>query len=136
VRLIIVNPRLRHRRCFVSETGRTGRLFLLLSRYRIGWWKQSKPQAGCRPPLPRKLQQVTVAQTFLSASSGDFPVAPFAGLESPASRQAGKPALHCLLVIAVFNFGIQADCKSLFSSLDDTSWPDVDVTWLWPRETR
>jgi hypothetical protein len=26
--------------------------------------------------------------------------------------------------------------KSLFSSLDDTSWADVDVTWLWPRETR
>ena len=35
-----------------------------------------------------------VGQTFLSAGSGDFPVARPAGLESPANRQAGKPALH------------------------------------------
>jgi len=40
-------------------------------------------------------QAIPVAQTFLSASSGDFPVArPHAGLESPANPQAGKPALR------------------------------------------
>jgi galacturonokinase len=36
-----------------------------------------------------------VGQTFLSAGSGDFPVArPRGGLESPPHRQAGKPALR------------------------------------------
>jgi hypothetical protein len=35
-----------------------------------------------------------VGQTFLSAGLGDFLVARWtAGLESPANRQAGKPAL-------------------------------------------
>jgi nucleoside-diphosphate-sugar epimerase len=38
--------------------------------------------------------QARVGQTFLSAGSGDFPVARTpAGLESPPNRQAGKPAL-------------------------------------------
>ena len=36
-----------------------------------------------------------VGQTFLSAGSGDFPVARWnTGLESPVNRQAGKPALY------------------------------------------
>ena len=39
--------------------------------------------------------QIDVGQTFLSAGSGDLPVArQNAGLESPVNRQAGKPALH------------------------------------------
>src|SRR6185503_166333 len=40
-----------------------------------------------------------VGQTFLSAGSGDFPVARRnTGLESPVNRQAGKPAPHSLQV--------------------------------------
>jgi ATP-dependent helicase HrpB len=35
-----------------------------------------------------------VGRTFLSAGSGDFPVASSSGLESPENRQAGKPALR------------------------------------------
>ena len=42
-----------------------------------------------------------VAQTFLSAGFGDFPVASprfrNTGLESPVNPQAGKPAPHLLL---------------------------------------
>jgi len=40
------------------------------------------------------MNRLSVGQTFLSASSGDCPVAPLAGLESPADRQAGQPALR------------------------------------------
>jgi len=41
------------------------------------------------------MEKALVGQTFLSAGSGDFPVAgPIAGLESPANPQAGKPALR------------------------------------------
>jgi hypothetical protein len=48
------------------------------------------------------LEGKPVGQTFLSAGSGDFPVARFAntGLESPVNRQAGKPALHLATRIA------------------------------------
>ncbi len=58
-----------------------------------------------RPPAPgkgwgevapgRPPRHLQVGQTFLSAGLADFPVAPaYAGLESPANRQAGKPALR------------------------------------------
>jgi protoporphyrinogen/coproporphyrinogen III oxidase len=44
--------------------------------------------------------EINVGQTFLSASSGDFPVAravgTASGQESPGNRQAGKPALQKL----------------------------------------
>ena len=47
-----------------------------------------------------------VGQTFLSAGSGDFPVARAdTGLESPVNRQAGKPALHA-------DFGPRFTCNS------------------------
>jgi hypothetical protein len=50
-------------------------------RFNIG----KNPKAGIR----------NVEQTFLSAGSGDFPIACFdTGLESPVNRQAGKPALR------------------------------------------
>src|ERR1039458_7168014 len=43
-----------------------------------------------------------VGQTFLSAGSGDFPVASAddadTGLESPVNPQAGKPAIHRAVV--------------------------------------
>ena len=44
------------------------------------------------------LEGKPVGQTFLSAGSGDFPVARSSntGLESPVNRQAGKPALHLM----------------------------------------
>ena len=44
-----------------------------------------------------------VGQTFLSAGSGDFPVASWnTGQECPENRQAGKPALHSNLSRADF----------------------------------
>jgi len=44
-----------------------------------------------------------VGQTFLSAGSGDFPVASWnTGQECPGNRQAGKPALHSNLSRAEF----------------------------------
>jgi para-aminobenzoate synthetase component 1 len=44
-----------------------------------------------------------VGQTFLSAGSGDFPVASWnTGQECPGNRQAGKPALHSNLSRADF----------------------------------
>ncbi|MGB8367801.1 MAG: anthranilate synthase component I family protein [Limisphaerales bacterium] len=44
-----------------------------------------------------------VGQTFLSAGSGDFPVAGWnTGQEGPGNRQAGKPALHSNLTRADF----------------------------------
>ena len=49
--------------------------------------------AGQREGLP--VAMLPAGQTFLSAGAGDFPVARSdAGLESPANRQAGKPALQ------------------------------------------
>jgi iron(III) transport system substrate-binding protein len=54
--------------------------------------------AGQREGLP--VAMLPVGQTFLSAGAGDFPVAPTnAGLESPANRQAGKPALQSELLL-------------------------------------
>lgn len=45
-------------------------------------------------PSGRFTNRDVAGQPFLCAGSGDFPVAPSAGLESPADRQAGKPALR------------------------------------------
>jgi dihydroorotate dehydrogenase len=46
-----------------------------------------------KTPVP--MSQLSVGQTFLSAGSGDFPVAHHrTGLESPVNRQAGKPTLN------------------------------------------
>ena len=53
-----------------------------------------------------------VGQIFLSAGSGDFPVARRnTGLESPVNRQAGKPALHSNLARADFISAVErAQC--------------------------
>jgi len=60
-----------------------------------------RKEKGFRERLGRNVNYVkdplsrNVGQTFLSAGSGDFPVARRnTGLESPVNRQAGKPALH------------------------------------------
>jgi tRNA modification GTPase len=60
--------------------------------------------------LPRKLVLPDgVGQTFLSAGSGDFPVAqPNAGQECPANQQAGKPALQIVEVCCLSGQGIEA----------------------------
>jgi tRNA modification GTPase len=60
--------------------------------------------------LPVKLKlPASVGQTFLSAGSGDFPVASSStGLESPVNQQAGKPALQVVDVSCVSGQGIEA----------------------------
>ncbi|HXS68819.1 MAG TPA: tRNA uridine-5-carboxymethylaminomethyl(34) synthesis GTPase MnmE [Candidatus Polarisedimenticolia bacterium] len=60
--------------------------------------------------LPARLNLPdAVAQTFLSAGSGDFPVAsPNIGLESPVNPQAGKPALPVVDVCCISGKGIEA----------------------------
>jgi len=46
-----------------------------------------------------RAKKLSVAQTFQSADSGDFPFARRnTGLESPVNPQVGKPALHCAVV--------------------------------------
>jgi tRNA modification GTPase len=59
--------------------------------------------------LPRKLVlPKKVRQTFLSAGSGDFPVAqPDTGQECPVNQQAGKPALHFVEVCCLSGQGIE-----------------------------
>jgi len=53
--------------------------------------------------FPRLHSGACVGQTFLSAGSGDFPVASWnTGQECPGNRQAGKPALHSNLSRAEF----------------------------------
>jgi hypothetical protein len=51
---------------------------------------------------------------------------PDAGLESPAGQQAGKLALHCSLVIAVFNFGIQDETSSVAAGLEGAGLNEAD----------
>ena len=60
------------------------------------WFLPALYQQGADVALLKTLAQpAAVGQTFVSAGSGDFPVARTdAGLESPANRQAGKPALQ------------------------------------------
>jgi tRNA modification GTPase len=60
--------------------------------------------------LPRKLKLSDgVRQTFLSAGSGDFPVAqPNTGQECPVNQQAGKPALQMVDVCCLSGQGIEA----------------------------
>jgi tRNA modification GTPase len=60
--------------------------------------------------LPVKLElRVAVGQTFLSAGSGDFPVAsPDTGKESPVNPQAGKPAPQVVDVCCLTGQGMEA----------------------------
>ena len=60
--------------------------------------------------LPRKLKLSDgVRQTFLSAGSGDFPVAqPNTGQECPVNQQAGKLALQIVDVCCLSGQGIEA----------------------------
>jgi tRNA modification GTPase len=69
--------------------------------------------------LTMKLELPDVTQTFLSAGSGDFPVAGRnTGLESPVNPQAGKPALRIIDVCCLSGKGIE----QLKDAIKELAW--------------